>query len=115
MASDTQSPPKPPVRKLKEGWVSQLEVLIRGRETKDVPCDEDETPATTVEVLHITTKQGLVTFKVRADTSCKAIAQLLRDAQVEGNTLEVVSGPRGGLRLGINGKFDPKLGIFVKK
>lgn len=115
MPSDTQNAGKPAVRKMKEGWVSQLEVLIKGREHLDVPCDEDETPATTVEVVHIPTKQGLVTFKVRADTSCKAVAQLLRDAEVPGNTLEVVSGPRGGLRLGINGKFDPKLGIFVKK
>ena len=57
----------------------------------------------------------LVTFKVRADTSCKAVAELLRQAEDPANRLEVVSGPRGGLRLGINGKFDPKLGIFVKK
>lgn len=115
MPSDTPSAPKPALRKLKEGWVSQLETLIKGREHLDVPCDEDETPATTVEVVHIPTVQGLVTFKVRADTSCKAVAELLRQAAQEGNKLEVVSGPRGGLRLGVNGKFDPKLGIFVKK
>ncbi len=107
--------PQNPARKMKEGWVSKLETLIKGRERLDVVIDEDETPATTVDVVHIPTLQGLVTFKVRADTSCLAVANLLKQAEDPTNRLEVVSGPRGGLRLGVNGKFDPKLGIFVKK
>ncbi len=107
------SAPKPP--RLKEGWVSKLEVLIKGREHKDEWVDDSLTAATTVDVLHIQCAQGLVTFKVRADTSCKAIHELLQAAQLPTSKLEVVRGPRGGLRLGINGKFDPQLNIMVKK
>ncbi len=114
MSQDKPTSPAPQ-RKLKEGWVSKLETLIKGRERLDVVIDEDETPATTVDIVHIPTVQGLVTFKVRADTSCLAVANLLRQADDPNNKLEVVSGPRGGLRLGVNGKFDPKLGLFVKK
>jgi hypothetical protein len=117
MSTDKPSPPpaSPAPRKLKEGWVSKLETLIKGRERLDVVLDEDETPGTTVDIVHIPTAQGLVTFRVRADTSCKAVAELLQQAEQPGNRLEVVSGPRGGLRLGVNGKFNPKLGLFVKK
>ena len=105
----------PPLRKMKEGWVSKLETLILGRERKDEVIDDSVTPGTSVDVVHIPTIQGLVTFKVRADTSCKAVAELLRANAVPGVKLEVIPGPRGGLRLGVNGKFDPKLNLFVKK
>ena len=101
--------------KLKEGWVSQLEILIKGRENRDEWVDDSLTAATTVEVLHIPTAQGLVTFKLRADTPCTAVRDLLKAYAEPNNQLEVVSGPRGGLRLGINGKYDAKLGLFVKK
>ncbi|MFY7928694.1 MAG: hypothetical protein ACOVS5_07465 [Oligoflexus sp.] len=53
--------------------------------------------------------------KVRADFSCKVIHALLQQAQDPNNRLEVAPGPRGGLRLGVNGKFDPKLNIMVKR
>ncbi len=115
--ADTSAPASPSTapRKLKEGWVSKLETLIKGRETKDVWIDDSVTAGTAVDTLHIHTLQGLVTFKVRADTSCKAVQELLRLAEQPGATLEVVRGPRGGLRLGVNGKFDPKLNIMAKK
>ena len=100
---------------MKEGWVSKLETLILGRERKDEVIDDSVTPGTSVDVVHIPTIQGLVTFKVRADTSCKAVAERLRANAVPGVKLEVIPGPRGGLRLGVNGKFDPKLNLFVKK
>jgi hypothetical protein len=101
--------------KLKEGWVSQLETLIKGRENKDEWVDDSVSAGTSVDTVHIQTAQGLVTFKVRADTSCKAVADLLRAFNEPGCKLEVVRGPRGGLRLGVNGKFDPKLNLLVKK
>ncbi len=101
--------------KLKEGWVSKLEVLIAGRENKDEWIDDSVSAATTVDVLHIQVAQGLVTFRIRADTSCKAAYELLKAAEDPQNKLEVVRGARGGLRLGVNGKFDPKLNIIVKK
>ena len=109
----TPSPSAP--RKFKDPWVSQLEILIKGREQKDEWVDDSVTAGTTVEVVHIPVVQGLITFKVRADTSCKAIYHLLQQAQDPQNKLEVVPGPRGGLRLGVNGKFDPKLNLMVKK
>ncbi len=105
----------PPVKKFKDPWVSQLEVLIRGREQSEEWVDDSVTAATTVEVVNIPVVQGLITFKVRADTSCRAIHHLLQQAQNPANKLEVVPGPRGGLRLGVNGKFDPKLNLMVKK
>ncbi|MCX6131912.1 MAG: hypothetical protein NTX25_23000 [Proteobacteria bacterium] len=101
--------------KLKEGWVSKLEALIAGRERKDEWIDDSVTAGTTVDVLHIPVVQGLVTFKVRADTSCIAAHELLLAAEKAETRLEVVRGPRGGLRLGVNGKFDPRLNIMVKK
>ncbi len=101
--------------KLKEGWVSQLETLIKGRENRDEWIDDSVTAGTSVDTVHIQTVQGLVTFKVRADTSCKAVADLLRAFNEPGCKLEVMRGPRGGLRLGVNGKFDPKLNLLVKK
>jgi len=107
--------PSPIPRKMKEGWVSKLETLILGREKKDEVIDDSVTPGTTVDIVFIPTVQGLVTFKVRADTSCKAVKELLDAAAQPGVKLEVISGPRGGLRLGVNGKFNPKLNIFVKK
>lgn len=107
--------PTPPPRKMKEGWVSKLETLILGREKKDEFIDDSVTPGTSVDVVHIPTVQGLVTFKVRADTSCRAVAALLAENAKPGVKLEVIPGPRGGLRLGVNGKFDPKLNLFVKK
>ena len=107
--------PAAPARKMKEGWVSKLETLILGREKKDEVIDDSVTPGTSVDVVHIPTVQGLVTFKVRADTTCRAVADLLRANAVPGVKLEVIPGPRGGLRLGVNGKFDPKLNLFVKK
>lgn len=102
-------------RKMKEGWVSQLETLILGRETSDEVVDDSVSGGTTVEVVHIPTAQGLVTFKVMADTTCKAVHELLKEAAQPGARLEVVPGPRRGLRLGINGKYNPKLNILVKK
>ncbi len=111
----TTPPSSAPVKKFKDPWVSQLEVLIRGREQRDEWVDDSVTAGTTVEVVNIPVVQGLISFKVRADTSCKAIAHLLEQAQNPANKLEVVPGPRGGLRLGVNGKFDPKLNIMVKK
>ncbi len=104
-----------PPRKMKEGWVSKLETLILGRENKDEWIDDSVTAGTSVDTLFIPTAQGLVTFKVRADTSCKSVQELLRLASIPGTTLEVIRGARGGLRLGVNGKFDPKLNIIVKK
>lgn len=104
-----------PVRKMKEGWVSKLETLILGREKRDEVVDDSVTPGTSVDVVHIPCVQGLVTFKVRADTSCKAIHELLLANAQPGVKLEVIGGARGGLRLGVNGKFDPKLNLFVKK
>lgn len=101
--------------KLKEGWVSQLETLIRGRENRDEWVDDSVSAGTSVDTVYIQTVQGLVTFKVRADTSCKAVADLLKAASQPDCKLEVVRGPRGGLRLGVNGKFDPKLNLLVKK
>jgi hypothetical protein len=101
--------------KFKEGWVSQLETLIKGREYKDEWVDDSVSAGTSVDTVHIETAQGLVTFKVRADTSCKSVADLLRAFNEPGCKLEVVRGPRGGLRLGVNGKFDPKLNLLVKK
>ncbi|HYX38815.1 MAG TPA: hypothetical protein VE954_37390 [Oligoflexus sp.] len=101
--------------KLKEGWVSQLETLIRGRENRDEWVDDSVSAGTSVDTVHIQTLQGLVTFKVRADTSCKAVTALLQAASQPGCKLEVVRGPRGGLRLGVNGKFDPQLNLMVKK
>ena len=106
--------PNPP-RKLKEGWVSKLETLIMGRENRDEWIDDSVSAGTSVDTLHIPTLQGLVTFKVRADTSCLAVSELLQAANQPGCKLEVVRGPRGGLRLGVNGKFNPKLNILVKK
>ena len=107
--------PKPAPRKLKEGWVSKLETLILGREGRDEFIDDSVTPGTTVDIVFIPTIQGLVTFKVRADTSCKAVQELLAADALPGVKLEVIPGPRGGLRLGVNGKFNPKLNLFVKK
>ena len=107
--------PKPPVRKMKEGWVSKLETLILGREKKDEFVDDSVTPGTTVDILFIPTIQGLVTFKVRADTSCRSIQQLLLANAQPGVKLEVIPGPKGGLRLGVNGKLDSKLNLMVKK
>ncbi|MBC7660910.1 MAG: hypothetical protein H7249_14535 [Chitinophagaceae bacterium] len=104
-----------PVRKMKEGWVSKLETLILGRERRDEVIDDSVTPGTTVDIVFIPTIQGLVTFKVRADTSCKAVQELLTANAQPGVKLEVIPGPRGGLRLGVNGKFNPKLNLFVKK
>jgi hypothetical protein len=101
--------------KFKEGWVCQLEILIKGRENRDEWIDDSVTAGTTVDTVHIQTAQGLVTFKVRADTSCKSVAELLRAFNEPGCKLEVMRGPRGGLRLGVNGKFDPKLNLLVKK
>jgi hypothetical protein len=114
-ASPNETPVIAPVRKLKEGWVSKLEVLIAGRENRDEWIDDSVTAGTSVDTLFIQTVQGLVTFKVRADTSCKAAYELLQQANLPDTKLEVVSGPRGGLRLGVNGKFNPKLNIMVKK
>ncbi len=108
-------PSQPATRKMKDPWVSQLEILIRGREAKDEWVDDSVTAGTTVEVVHIPVVQGLITFKVRADTTCRAVHRLLQAAQDPSNKLEVVAGPRGGLRLGVNGKFDPQLNIMVKK
>ncbi|WP_141731673.1 hypothetical protein [Oligoflexus tunisiensis] len=101
--------------KLKEGWVCQLETLIKGRENRDEWIDDSVSAGTSVDTVHIQTLQGLVTFKVRADTSCKAVTELLRAASQPDCKLEVVRGPRGGLRLGVNGKYDPKLNLLVKK
>lgn len=109
--SDSPNPP----RKLKEGWVSKLETLIMGRENRDEWIDDSVSAGTSVDTLHIPTLQGLVTFKVRADTSCLAVTELLKAAEKPDCKLEVVRGPRGGLRLGVNGKFNPKLNILVKK
>jgi hypothetical protein len=115
-AAATAKPVAPaPVRKMKEGWVSKLETLILGREKRDEVVDDSVTPGTSVDVVHIPCVQGLVTFKVRADTSCKAIHELLLANAQPGVKLEVIGGARGGLRLGVNGKFDPKLNLFVKK
>lgn len=102
-------------RKLKEGWVSKLETLILGREKSDEVLDDSVSGGTTVDVVHIPTAQGLVTFKVMADTPCRVVHEFLQEAAQPGAKLEVVSGPRRGLRLGINGKFNPKLNILVKK
>lgn len=101
--------------KLKEGWVSKLETLIKGREKRDEVIDDSVSAGTSVDTVHIQTVQGLVTFKVRADTSCKAVAELLQAFEQPDCKLEVVSGPRGGLRLGVNGKTNPKLNLIVKK
>ncbi len=101
--------------RFKEGWVSQLEVLVKGRENSNEVVDDSVTPGTTVEVLHIQTEQGLVTFKVRADTTCRSVTGLLRQFAEPGTKLQVMPGPRGGLRLGVNGKYDNDLNIFVKK
>ena len=114
-STPAETPATPPVRKLKEGWVSKLEVLIAGRENRDEWIDDSVTAGTSVDTLFIQTVQGLVTFKVRADTSCKAAYELLQQASLPNTKLEVVAGPRGGLRLGVNGKFNPKLNIMVKK
>ncbi len=110
MAEPTQT-----VKKFKDGWVLKLETLIKGREHLDEGIDDSVTAGTSVDTLFIPTVQGLVTFKVRADTSCKAVANLLQAAAQADTRLEVMAGPRGGLRLGVNGKFDPKLNIMVKK
>ncbi|MFY7927349.1 MAG: hypothetical protein ACOVS5_00625, partial [Oligoflexus sp.] len=59
----------PSGKKFKDPWVSQLEILIQGREQKDEWVDDSVTAATTVEVINIPVVQGLITFKVRADTS----------------------------------------------
>lgn len=114
-SSTSSSTPSPAPRKMKEGWVSKLETLILGREKRDEVIDDSVTPGTSVDVVHIPTVQGLVTFKVRADTSCKAVHELLVAAALPAVKLEVMPGPRGGLRLGVNGKFDPKLNLIVKK
>ncbi len=110
MAEPTQN-----VKKFKEGWVLKLETLIKGRENRDEWIDDSVTAGTSVDTLFIPTVQGLITFKVRADTSCKAVSALLQVAAHPDTKLEVIAGPRGGLRLGVNGKFDPKLNIMVKK
>lgn len=102
-------------KKFKDGWVLKLETLIKGREHLDEWIDDSVTAGTSVDTLFIPTVQGLITFKVRADTSCKAVAHLLQAAAQPETRLEVLPGPRGGLRLGVNGKFDPKLNIMVKK